>query len=116
MVKRLNVNADNSDIIHLREVLNLRLEKVDLQLKLQEKALELQAKEVERRLELLNNETGRVRAMEVKYVQIELYDANSKRVTEKIEAIEKLVYMGAGILFIINVLIGLLAIFKDNIF
>lgn len=103
----------------LREIIDLKFEKVDIRFELNEKsialqktetekALQIQVKELERRLENLNNEAARIKAMEVKYIQSDLFEAKYAAQAAKIENLSKLVYIGVGVVGILEVIIWLL--------
>lgn len=106
----------------LREIIDLKFEKVDLRFKLldknhdlqkseTDKALTIQVKELERRLESLNNEAGRIKAMETKYVQSDLYDAKYMAMVAKIEGLSKLLYIGIGIAGVLQIALAMLWVF-----
>ena len=56
----------------------------------------LQAKEYERRLEALNGEAHRLKEMQEKYLPRETYAVEHQRLTDKMEAVQKLLYIGLG--------------------
>lgn len=110
---------------HLREVMMLNFERIDLRFKLNEKnmdlqksesekALQIQVKELERRLESLNNEAARIKAMEVKYVQSDLYDAKYMIMEGKLDALSKLVYIGVGIIGILEIGLAMMWVFFEK--
>ena len=69
----------------------------DVKFELQERALTLQAEEYRRRLSDLNNEAERLRVMQTTYLPREVYESNHSGVVNKIEALEKIVFVGLGI-------------------
>ena len=56
----------------------------------------LQAKEYERRLEALNGEAHRLKEMQEKYLPRETYAVEHQRLMDKMEAVQKLLYIGLG--------------------
>lgn len=114
----MDKNAEN----HLREVIALNLEKISLRFELidkmialqkseNDKALHIQVKELERRLESLNNEAARIKAMEVKYVQVDLFDAKLTATNGKIESLTKLLYIGIGIVGVLEIGLAMMWVF-----
>lgn len=70
------------EIAHIKELHRLEMEGI-------RKALELQAEEYERRLEILNNEAGQLKAMQATYVPRENFEAFQKQFMGDIEANRK---------------------------
>jgi len=56
----------------------------------------LQAKEYERRLEALNGEAHSLKEMQEKYLPRETYAVEHQRLMDKMEAVQKLLYIGLG--------------------
>jgi hypothetical protein len=113
---------ESSETQHLREVMQLQLSAV-------EKARELQAAEYERRLALLNHEAAQLKDMQAQYVPREVFDNKMselfgridkvldattrslpreiheqyvKDTNDKIAALSRLVYIGMGILIVVE--------------
>jgi hypothetical protein len=66
-------------------------------------ALRLQAAEYERRLDMLNGEAERLRQMQTTYVEKSVYEIAHKYLTEKIDAIQKIVWMAMGGLLLLEI-------------
>ena len=113
---------ESSETQHLREVMQLQLGAV-------EKARELQAAEYERRLALLNHEAAQLKDMQAMYVPREVFEGTMKELggkidkmidsasknlpreiheqfvkdtNDKISALSRLVYIGMGILIVVE--------------
>ena len=113
---------ESSETSHLREVMQLQLGAV-------EKARALQAEEYERRLALLNHEAAQLKDMQTMYVPREVFEGEMKALgakidkmleasvrnlpreiheqfvedtNEKIAALSRLVYIGMGILIMVE--------------
>lgn len=86
------------EINYLKEITELKFKEA-------EKALEIKSKETERRLDLLNGEAERLRTMQVTYLPRELYDANYKELTSKIEWLQKMVYLGIGGILVLQLVL-----------
>lgn len=65
--------------------------------------LRLQAGEYERRLSDLNHEAERLRSMQETYVNQTLYQTQYKYLTEKIDSVMKIVYIGLGIILTLQI-------------
>lgn len=65
--------------------------------------LKLQATEYERRLSELNHEAERLRKMQETYVDKTLYATQYKYLSEKIEAVARIVYIGLGVILALQV-------------
>lgn len=83
---------------HLKELMEMKLES-------NERALELQAKEYERRLADLNGEADRLRNMQSTYLPRELCDSKYNLLRNKVESLEKLVYVGLGGVLVLQMLL-----------
>jgi hypothetical protein len=60
-------------------------------------ALKLQADEYERRLEILNHEAQQLKDMQTTYIPRETYEISHKSLEMKLENVQKLVYVGLGV-------------------
>ena len=89
------------DWFTLREFIEEKFKNAD-------KALELQAKETERRLELLNGEAERLRTMQATYLPREVFEVCCKEMATKTESLQKLVYIGIGIVLVLQVVVKFL--------
>ena len=90
------------ELKHLRELIET---KHDMSTNALEKALELQAREYMRRLDDLNHEAERLRIMQTTYLPREIYITQHNVVERKIEEIQKLVYIGAGVIMVLQVVL-----------
>ena len=94
------VTIDEKDLLHKITALEIQaavmqkeMEKDTLNHSL---ALAIQTKEIERRLEGLNGEAGRLKDMQVTFIPRETYELNHKMLEDKIETIQRIVYIGIG--------------------
>jgi len=67
-----------------------------------DRSLTLQAKEYERRLNDLNGEANRIKNMQETFLPREVYTSRYDLLNTKIEALEKLVYVGLGLFIAIE--------------
>ena len=82
----------------VKEELLVKIAVLHEQIKSSDKSLLIQAKEYERRLESLNHEAERLRVMQATYLPREVYETHHKELKNKIEALQKLVFVGMGFL------------------
>jgi hypothetical protein len=68
-------------------------------------ALGLQAKEYERRLDGLNHETERIKNIQTTYMPKEVYEQKHALLEVKIENLQRLVYIGLGIILTVEFLL-----------
>lgn len=92
------IKKNGSDIITLKEHLYEIIE-------LRDKATQLQAVEYSRRLDALNHEAEQLKRMHSTYLPREIYDANHRGLESKIDNIQRLVYVGLGIVLGIQFLL-----------
>jgi hypothetical protein len=119
---------ESSETQHLREVMQLQLGAV-------EKARQIQAEEYERRLALLNHEAAQLKDMQAMYVPREVFEGQMKELgmkidkmidasvknlpreiheqyvkdtNDKIAALSRLVYIGMGILIVVEFVVRFL--------
>jgi hypothetical protein len=59
-------------------------------------ALILQAQEYQRRLDILNGEAERLKNMQETYLPRETYEANHKYLEEKMNTLQKYIWIGVG--------------------
>lgn len=71
-------------------------------LALNEHALQLQAREDDRRLDALNGEAERLRKMQETYIERSVYNIAHDFLMRRVEAIEKMVYVGLGIILTVQ--------------
>ena len=90
-------------IRHLREVFELRV-------KTAETALELQAKEYERRLDALNKEAERLREIQACYLPRDTCEVQYKNISDKIDYMQKPVYIGMGLILAFQFILTLAVI------
>jgi len=91
----IRVFMEDCSQAHLRELLQTKIDS-------QEKALTLQAKEYERRLADLNHEAQRLRTMQETYVPREVYEVHIKEINQKIDLVQKMVFVGFGVILAIE--------------
>ena len=96
----------------LKELLTQR---IDLLEKLEDErfhninvAITLQSKETERRLGLLNGEADRLKRMQATYLPREVYESNHQLLENKIDTINKFIYIGMGGLMVLEILLRFL--------
>ena len=98
----MHMEDNGRELKHLRELIET---KHDMSTNALEKALELQAREYMRRLDDLNHEAERLRIMQTTYLPREIYITQHNVVERKIEEIQKLVYIGAGVIMVLQVVL-----------
>ena len=87
---------------HLRDVLELRLEAI-------ESARSLQAAEYHRRLDILNHAAEQLAGMHARYVGLDVYSAHRLAESNRLDRVERLVYIGLGIMLALQGVIAVLA-------
>ena len=80
-----------SSLTHIKELMDMRITN-------SERALTLQAKEYERRLDGLNSEASKLVDMQARYVTREVYDVQHDKLATEVYNLQKIVYIGMGIL------------------
>ena len=87
-----------TEIKHLKELMNL-------QFKYTETALVIQSTETERRLNLLNGEAERLKSIQSTYLPREVFEANYKELSIKIELLQRIVYIGIGGVLVLQIIL-----------
>lgn len=90
-----------SELDHFKEITNLKFHQAEAN-------LILQAKEYERRLEDLNGEAARLKLIQSLYLPRETFDATVKEYSSKLEALQKIVWVGIGVMMLAQFAIGYL--------
>jgi hypothetical protein len=82
-----------------------KIARLEEQLKGAREALSLQAREYERRLQDLNGEAGRLQEMQQTYLEKNVYEIGHRYLTERLDSVTKLVYIGLGAVLAIELLL-----------
>jgi hypothetical protein len=99
--------SERNDEFTYRDGITLR-EYIDVKFSSHDSALKISEKEYERRLDFLNGEAERLKHMQSTYLPREIYETKHDLTTTKIEALEKLVYVGLGIILALQFIIHFL--------
>jgi hypothetical protein len=86
---------------HLKEIMEMKFAATQI-------ALDLQAKEYERRLADLNNEAARLHQMQTTYLPREIYEAHHRELENKIDALQRICFIGMGVLLTVEFLFRLM--------
>ncbi len=92
-------------MMHQENGIGEKIARLQEQLQGAKDALALQAREYERRLDILNNEADRLRDIQATYLPRELYEAGHRELTTKIESLQKMVFIGLGIILAVEALL-----------
>ncbi len=92
----------------MTETLEIQVARLQEQLVAARYALELQGKEYERRLQILNHEAEQLKEMQAKYMPREVADNEFAGIDKKIRSLERLVYIGVGLVLAVELLLKVL--------
>jgi len=92
--------------------IEIKIVRLEEQLKGARETLSLQAREYERRLDILNHEAEQLKTMQINYVPRETHDNFRREIEEKMNGFGRLVYIGVGICLATEIVLQFLVNFK----
>ena len=72
-----------------------------------EQATQIYTKEIERRLTLLNGEETRLRNIQLTYLPREIYEANNKLLSDRVDFLTKIIFIGLGGIGMLEIILRL---------
>jgi hypothetical protein len=88
--------------------IEIKVARLEEQIAAAKEALTLQSEEYQRRLDILNGEAGQLKAMQAKYLPREVADNEFKNIHSKIEALQRLVYIGVGVIIALEIILQII--------